>query len=124
MSSGANALESSGSGGSKPGGYLREHRLRLTIWIGAVEGGLTLLGLLPHLAVYILAAVAIGFWAIAGRKYESSTARNLSWIFAASQAIAVLIPSVLHIAKWIAVSAVIVAAAVGLVILFTEREKS
>jgi hypothetical protein len=31
---------------------------------------------------------------------------------------------VLHIAKWIAVSAVIVAAAVGLVILFTEREKS
>jgi FtsH-binding integral membrane protein len=118
MSSGANALES-----SKPSRYLREHRLRLTIWIGAIEGLLTLLGLLPHLAVYILAAVAIGFWAIAGRRYESPTARHLSWIFAASQAIAVLIPSVLHIAKWIAVSAVILAAGVGLIILFTEREK-
>jgi hypothetical protein len=121
MSSGANALE---SGGSKPGRYLREHRLRLTIWIGAIEGGLTLLGLLPHLAVYILAAVAIAFYAFVGRKYESGTARNLSWIFAASQAIAVLIPSVLHIAKWVAVSAVLVAAAVGLIILFTERDKA
>ena len=121
MSSGANALEPAGS---KPSRYLREHRLRLTIWIGAIEGGLTLLGLLPHLAVYILAAVAIAFWALVGRKYESSTARNLSWIFAASQAIAVLIPSVLHVARWIAVTAVIIAAAIGLVILFTERDET
>jgi hypothetical protein len=116
----ANAIEPAGS---KPSRYLREHRLRLTIWIGAVEGVLTLLGVLPHLAVYILAAVAIVFWAVAGRKYSSPTARNLSWIFAASQAIAVLIPSVLHIARWIAITAVIIAAAIGLVILFTEREK-
>jgi hypothetical protein len=120
MSSGANALDHPNS---KPGRYLREHRLRLTIWIGAGEGLLTLLGLIPHLAVYILGAVAITFWALVGRKYESPTARHLAWIFAASQAIAVLIPSVLHIAKWIAVSAVILAAGVGLIILFTEREK-
>jgi hypothetical protein len=120
MSSGANALEHSSS---KPGRYLREHRLRLTIWIGAGEGLLTLLGLIPHLAVYILAAVAIAFWALVGRKYDSATARNLSWIFAASQAIAVLIPSVLHIARWIAVSAIILAAVVGLVFLFTERDR-
>jgi hypothetical protein len=121
MTTGANALEPAGS---KPSRYLREHRLRLTIWIGAIEGVLTLLGLLPHLAVYLLAAVAIGFWAFVGRKYESATARQLSWIFAASQAIAVLIPSVLHIARWIAITAVIIAAAVGLVILFTERDKA
>src|SRR6516225_1536039 len=93
MSTGANALEPTDSkqSGSRPSRYLREHRLRLTIWIGAVEGVLTLIGLLPHLAVYILAALAIVFWAVAGRKYSSPTARNLSWIFAASQAIAVLI---------------------------------
>jgi hypothetical protein len=121
MTTGTNALEPSGS---RPSRYLREHRLRLTIWIGAVEGVLTLLGLLPHLAVYLLAAVAIGFWAFAGRRYESATARQLSWIFAASQAIAVLIPSVLHIARWVAITAVIIAAAVGLVILFAERDKA
>ena len=108
---------------SKPARYLREHRLRLAIWIGAIEGFLTLIGFLPHLAVYILAAVAIGWWFTMGRRYTSATARHLTWIFASSQAIAVLIPSVLHIAKWLAVSAIIVAAAIGLIILFTERER-
>ena len=87
MSSGANALDQPGS---KPSRYLREHRLRLTIWIGAGEGLLTLLGLIPHLAVYILAAVAIGFWVVAGRKYESATARHLAWIFAALCAVTTL----------------------------------
>ena len=61
----------------------------------------------------MLAAVAIAWWFTMGRRYTSPTARHLTWIFASSQAIAVLIPSVLHIAKWLAVSAIIVAAAIG-----------
>jgi hypothetical protein len=108
---------------SRPARYLREHRLRLTIWIGAIEGLLTLLGFLPHLAVYVLAVVAIAWWFTMGRRYTSPTARHLTWIFAASQAVAVLIPAVLHIAKWLAITAIVIAAAVGLFILFTEREK-
>jgi hypothetical protein len=121
MESGAKALE---QGGAKQAPYLRRHRLRLTIWIGAVEGALVLfIGGSLHYAVYILAVVAIAFWAFVGRNYESSNAKTLSWIFAASQAIAVLIPVVLHIAKWAAISAIVIAAAVGLVILFAEREK-
>jgi FtsH-binding integral membrane protein len=108
---------------SKPARYLREHRLRLSIWIGAAEGLLTLLGFLPHLAVYVLAVVAILWWFTMGRRYTSPTARHLTWIFAASQAIAVLVPTVLHIAKWAAITAIVVAAAIGLFILFTERDK-
>ncbi len=109
---------------SKPARYLREHRLRLTIWIGAIEGLLVLLGVLDHLVIYVLAAVAILWYFTMGRRYTSPTARNLSWIFAASQAVAVLVPAVLHVAKWLAITAVVVAAAIGLVILFTERDKS
>jgi hypothetical protein len=108
---------------SKPARYLREHRLRLTIWIGAIEGFLVLIGVIDHLVVYVLAAVAILWYFTMGRRYTSPTARNLSWIFAASQAVAVLVPAVLHVAKWLAITAVVVAAAIGLVILFTEREK-
>jgi hypothetical protein len=118
--SGTNVLDKPDS---RPGRYLREHKLRLTLWIGAIEGALTLIGVIPHLAVYVLAIIAIGWWVVMGRKYRSSTARHLTWIFAASQAIAVLIPGVLHIAKWIAVTAIIVAAVVGLVVLFAERDK-
>ncbi|HUK44023.1 MAG TPA: hypothetical protein VLV28_01890 [Gaiellaceae bacterium] len=120
MSTGANALEPAGS---KPSRYLKEHRLKLTIWIGAIEGALTLIGVIPHLVVFVLAAAAILFWVFAGRNYKSSTARHLTWIFAASQAIAVLIPTVLHVAEWLAIGVVVVAAVVGLVILFAEREK-
>ena len=108
---------------SKPARYLRQHRLRLTIWIGAIEGFLTLIGVLPHLAIYVLAIVAIAWWFTMGRRYTSPTARHLTWIFASSQAIAVLIPSVLHIARWLAITAIIAAAAIGLFILFTERER-
>jgi hypothetical protein len=111
-------------GGSKPGGWLRANRLKLTLWIGAIEGVLVLLGLLPHLAVYLLAAIAIGFYILVGRKYTSPSARMLTWIFASSQLIAVLVPAVLHIAKWIAITAIIAAAVVGLVLLFAERDKS
>ena len=118
MSSGANALEPAGS---KPRGYLREHRLRLAIWIGAVEGALALILGNLHIAVYILAAVAILFWAFVGRKYESGTARDLSWIFAASQAIAVLVPATLHLFPLLAIGVIVIAAVVGLVILFTDR---
>jgi FtsH-binding integral membrane protein len=108
--------------GSRPARYLKEHRLRLAIWIGAVEGLLTIF-VLSHYVVYVLAIVAIAWWFTMGRRYSSATARHLSWIFAASQAIAVLIPVILHIAKWAAITAVVIAAAIGLFILFTEREK-
>ncbi len=120
MTSGATVLDKPDS---KPGRYLREHKLRLTLWIGAIEGALTLLGVIPHLAVYVLAIVAIVWWAAMGRKYRSSSARHLTWIFAASQAIAVLIPGALHIVKGLAIAALIVAALVGLVVLFAERNK-
>jgi hypothetical protein len=108
---------------SKPGRYLRQNRLKLALWIGAIEGTLTLIGVIPHLAVYLLAIVAIVWFVAAGRKYTSPSARSITWIFAASQAIAVLIPGALHLLKGLAIAAIVIAAVAGLILLFSERDK-
>ena len=77
--------------------------------------------MIPHLAIYVLAVVAVGFGITVARRYRSATARNASWIFAFSQALAVLIPVMLFFAKWIAVGAIAVLAVIALVILLAER---
>jgi len=109
-------------GSPKSQRYLRAHRVRITLWIGVIEGILVLFGVLPHLAVYLLAIVAVGFYVLVGRKYTSPTARDLTWVFATSQLLAVLVPALLFAFKWLAIAAIIGAAVVGLVLLFSDRK--
>jgi FtsH-binding integral membrane protein len=101
---------------------LRQNRIKIALWIAVAEGLLILVGVIPHWLVYILAAVSIAFWALVGRNYKSSSARNLSWIFAASQAACVLVPIVWFLAKTAAIVAIAIIAVVALIYLFTERE--
>jgi FtsH-binding integral membrane protein len=108
---------------TSPGTSLRHNRIKIALWIAAAEGLLTVVGVIPHWLVWVLAAVAIGFWAGAGRNYKSNLARQLSWIFATSQAAAVLVPTVWFIAKWAAITVVAVIALVALIYLFTERDR-
>jgi hypothetical protein len=117
----ANVLESRGV--SKPAKYLRDHRFRLTLWIAAIEGLLVFVHVIPHLAIYVLAVVAIGFGITVARRYRSAAARNASWIFASFQALAVLIP-VVFFANWIADAAIALLAVIALVILFAERGRA
>jgi hypothetical protein len=108
-----------------PGRYLRDHRLRLALWIALAEGLLVLVGLIPKLALYALAAIAITFWFGVARRYRSPSARQAAWVFAASQAIAVLVPIVWGITKTIVAIAVVVAIAVAaLYFLFSERDNA
>ena len=110
---------------SRPGEYLRKHRLRLTLWIAVVEGLLVVVHLLSHLVVYALAAVALAFWFGIARTYKSAVARQAAWVFAASQAIAVLVPIVWVITKWFVAIVLVVAIAVAaLYFLFTERGRA
>jgi hypothetical protein len=108
---------------TSPSAYLRQNRIKLSLWIAVAEGLLTLLGVIPHWAVYVLAAAAIAFWAGAGRNYKSNLGRQLSWVFAASQAAAVLVPIVWFVAKTAAIIAIGIIAVVALIYLFTERER-
>src|SRR5579859_7174862 len=104
---------------SRPGGYLRQHRLRITLWIAVAEGLLVVVHLLPKYAVYALCAVALVFWFAVARNYKSNLARQAGWILAASQSIAVLVPIVWAVTKlFIAVAIVVVIAAAALYFLF------
>jgi FtsH-binding integral membrane protein len=107
---------------TSPGLSLRQNRIKISLWIAVVEGLLVLLGVIPHWLVYVLAAVAIAFWAGAGRNYKSNLGRQVSWVFAASQAAAVLVPIVWFLAKTAAIIAIAIIAIVALIYLFTERE--
>jgi hypothetical protein len=110
---------------SRPGGYLRQHRLRITLWVAVAEGLLVIVHVLPKYAVYALAAVALIFWFGAARNYKSSLARQTGWILAASQSIAVLVPIVWQITKlFVAIAIVVAIAAAALYFLFAERDKA
>jgi hypothetical protein len=110
---------------SKPAKYLRDHRMRIAAWIGAGEGLLTLIvgGIGIHIAVYVLVVTSFAFYLMVVRNYKSTAARQLAWIFAASQALAVLVPIVLHIAKLGAEIAIVLIAIAALVMLFAESKR-
>ena len=101
---------------------LREHRTKIALWIAVAEGVLVLVGIFPHILVYALAIAGIALWVVVGRNATHQLARQIAWIFAVSQCAAVLVPALWHIAKWAAVTAIVVVAAVALVYLFIERE--
>jgi FtsH-binding integral membrane protein len=110
-----------------PGQFLRQHRMRLSLWIALVEGFLVIVPphLLPKIVLYLLAALALVFWFGVARNYRSSTARQAAWVFAASQALAVLVPIVWEVTKFVVAVAVVGAlAAAALYFLFTERDKT
>ena len=109
---------------SRPSEYLRAHRVRISLWTAVIEGLLVVVGVLPHIVVYVLAVVAIAFWVAAARGFKSGAARQAGWIFAASQALAVLVPIFLFIAKTIAIFAIAIAAVVALIYLFTDRNRA
>ena len=106
---------------SGPGGYLARRRLRIALIVAAAEAFLVLADILPGWTVLVLAAVAVGFWAVAGRTYQSATVRQGSWIFAASQALAALVPLLLHFLETVAYVVIAIVAILALVFLFADR---
>jgi heme O synthase-like polyprenyltransferase len=116
---GATAIE---HGSTRPGRWLRERRLRLTLWIALVEGLLYLVHVLHWWEAVVLAAIGVGFWWYAGRSSRSDLIRQASWIFAASQLLVLCVPIALAILKAIAIGVIAILAIIALVFLFRERK--
>lgn len=108
-------------GSSRSGRWLREKRLRITLWIAALEGLLYLFHALHWWAAVVLAVIAVGFWWYAGRTSRSYWVRQASWIIAASQLLVLCVPVALALVKAVAIAAIAVLAVVGLIMLFRER---
>ena len=106
---------------TRTGGWLRARRLRLAAWIAVIEGVLVIAHVIPKFVAFAAAAVAILFYLWVGREQRSDSVRQVSWIAAASQALAVLIPVLLIVVTWAAITAVVILAVIALVALFTDR---
>jgi hypothetical protein len=115
---GTHAIE---HGSSRSGRWLRERRLRLTLWLAAAEGLLYLFHALHWWAAVALAVIAVGFWWFAGRSSRSDVVRNVAWVFAASQLLVLCVPIALGLLKVVAIAVIALIAIAALIFLFTER---
>jgi hypothetical protein len=108
-------------GSSRTGRWLAARRIRITLWIAAIE---CLVVLVSHditkWTVIVLAIVGTLAW-LAGRESKSQTVRTILWIFAASQLLATIGAVLGFIVKWALITALIVFAILGLVYLFLDR---
>jgi len=108
-----------GMGPSDHHGWL-DRRTRIALWIAVAEGIIVLFSDFTKWTVTGLALLAVILWYV-GRGSTSATVRNALWVFAASQLIATIMVVIAWFFTWAAILAVVVAACVGLMILFRER---
>ena len=108
-------------GSSRAGLWLRERRTRLALWIAAAEA---LVVLFSHdvtkWTVIAIAVIAVLSY-LGGRESRSQIVRNILWIFAASQLLAVIAVVLAWIVTWAVILAVVIFAALGLFYLFVDR---
>jgi hypothetical protein len=109
------------AGSTRIGRWLRERRLRLALWVAVIEG--LLVALTPDLTkwtVLVIGAILLAFYIVAGRNIHWDVGRQLSWIAAASQALAILVVILAFVLKLVAIVAVVGFAIIALVYLFSD----
>jgi hypothetical protein len=107
---------------SRTGRWLRTRRTRFALWIAAIEAiVVAVFHDVSRWTVIGLAILAVAIYVAAGRASRSDTFRQTSWIFAASQLLAVIAAILAFIVFWTAIIAVAVFAVVALFFVFTDR---
>ena len=112
-------------GSTRIGRWLRSRRLRLALWVAVVEG--LLVALTPDLTkwtVLIIGTILLAFYIVAGRGMRWDVGRQLSWIAAASQALAILVVILAFVLKLVAIVAVVAFAIIALVYLFSDSRRT
>jgi hypothetical protein len=112
-------------GSTRIGRWLRERRLRLALWVAVVEG--LLVALTPDLTkwtVLVIGTILLAFYIVAGRQMRWDVGRQLSWIAAASQALAILVVILAFVLKLVAIVAVVAFAIIALVYLFSDSRRT
>ncbi len=113
------------AGSTRIGRWLRERRLRLALWVAVVEG--LLVALTPDLTkwtVIIIGTILLAFYIVAGRNMRWDVGRQLTWIAAASQALAILVVILAFVLKLVAIVAIVVFAIIALVYLFSDSRRT
>ena len=113
------------AGTTRTGRWLRERRIRLALWVAVIEG--LLVAITPDLTkwtVLVIGAILLGFYIVAGRNMRWDVGRQLSWIAAASQALAILVVILAFVLEYVAILAVVVFAIIALVYLFSDYRRT
>ena len=113
------------AGSTRIGRWLRARRIRISLWVAVIEG--LIVALTPDLTkwtVIIIGAIVLAFYVVAGRSMSWDVARQLSWIAAASQALAILVVIFAFILKLVAIVAVVILAIVALAYLFSDSRRT
>jgi hypothetical protein len=112
------------AGGTRIGRWLRERRLRITLWVAVIEGLIAAFSAdIGRWTIIAMAVVVLAFYVLAGRNLKWDVARELSWIAAASQVIAILVVIFAFILKLIAIVVIVGIALVALFYLFSDRRQ-
>jgi apolipoprotein N-acyltransferase len=105
---------------SAPARWLRERRLRIALLIAFIESLLVVFSDLGWFWVVGAAVLAFALY-IFGRRTQSGTVREVTWILAASQLIAVIVPLLWAVVKVLAIIVLVLLALFFLVILLLDR---
>ena len=113
------------SGSSRAGRWLRERRLKLALWIAIAEGIIVALrGDISRWTVVGIAALVLIIYMLVRQSLRWDAGRQLLWIVAASQVLAVLVVILAFIVGVVALVLVGLFALVALVYLFSDLRRS
>ncbi|MFL5944618.1 MAG: hypothetical protein ACJ74D_08375 [Gaiellaceae bacterium] len=112
------------SGSTRGGRWLRDRRIRITLWVAVIEG---LIAAFSHdigrWTILVMATIVLAFYVLAGRHLKWDVARHLSWIAAASQVLAILVVIFAFILKLFAIVAIVGLALFALYYLFSDTRQ-
>ena len=105
--------------------WLRERRLRIALWIAVLEGIVVAVrGDVSRWTVLAIAVPLVALWMFAGRNMRWDAGRQITWIVAASQVMALLVVILAFVVGVIALVLVGLFAAVALVYLFADLRRT
>ena len=111
-------------GSTRTGRWLRERRLRIALWIAALEGLLIVLGQVGRWPAIIVAGAILVAYLLGARSIKSETAYQVMWIIAASQALVALVPLIWwFVTRVLAIIIVATLAVVALFYPFSDRAR-
>ena len=112
------------AGSTRGGRWLRERRVRIALWVAVIEG---LIAAFSHdigrWTILLMAVIVLAFYIVAGRQLKWDVARQLSWMAAASQVLAILVIIFAFVLKLVAIVIIVGFALVALVYLFTDHKQ-
>ena len=109
-------------GSGRTGRWLRTHRVRIALWIAVIE---SLLAAFTHdvsrWTIIALAAIFVPVYLMWARERRSDSVRQVFWIAAASQALAVVAVVLAFVVGLFVLVLAAVFAIVALVMIFSDR---